>query len=216
MSRSEVWAQVFTERRQLADDLAALPRTAWETPSLCPGWTIHDVLAHLIDTARTGKLAFVLGMIRARGDFDRANAEGVRRYKSTDPRHTLTEFRAVHALTKSPPTNRATRLVEAFVHGEDIRRPLGIAASYPGAGVREALAYQLRTPASFGGGRELAAGLKLRDTGSGVSWGAGPEVAGAAIDLPLAVSGRPVEAGLLTGPGSARLLRTDGSGDGAG
>jgi hypothetical protein len=28
----------------------------WEEPSLCEGWTVHDVVAHLVDTARTTRL----------------------------------------------------------------------------------------------------------------------------------------------------------------
>lgn len=52
LSKAQVWAFVHGERARLADDLAALPDRVWTTPSLCPGWDVHDVLAHIVDTAR--------------------------------------------------------------------------------------------------------------------------------------------------------------------
>ena len=68
-------------------------------------------------------------MIAARFDFDWDNVVGVSREKRGDPANTLEAMRAAINLTLTPPATLATRLVEAFVHGEDIRRPLGIAAS---------------------------------------------------------------------------------------
>ncbi|QIM17584.1 maleylpyruvate isomerase family mycothiol-dependent enzyme [Leucobacter coleopterorum] len=197
LSKSEVWAVVHAERRRLISDLASLDQSRWETPSLCPGWTVHDVLAHLVDTAKTGKAGFVWSMVRSRGDFDRANEAGVRRCKRDDPEQTLAEFRQVLELTKTPPAQLATRLVEAIVHGEDIRRPLQIPGEYPAAAVHEALAYQLRTPVSFGGSRERAAGCRLVDTETGSAWGDGLEVRGKAVDLLVAASGREVSPELL-------------------
>ncbi|WP_166997711.1 maleylpyruvate isomerase family mycothiol-dependent enzyme [Paramicrobacterium fandaimingii] len=206
LSTSEVWTLVHTERQRLIADLAPLSLAEWETPSLCRGWSVHDVLAHLVDTATTGKRAFVWSMVRARGDFDRANDNGVRRFKRDDAQQTLAAFRQAEHLQKTPPAHRATRLVEAIVHGEDIRRPLGIPGEYPSGGVHEALAYQLRTPASFGGGREIAEGCRLVDAATGDAWGDGPDVTGEAVDLLLAASGRAIDPELLTGPGAHLLV----------
>ena len=205
LSTSEVWTIVHAERQRLLNDLAPLSDSQWELPSLCHGWTVHDVLAHVVDTARTGKLAFIRTMVRAKGDFDRANEDGVRRRKRDDPQQTLADFREIIELRRIPIAHRATRLVEAIVHGEDMRRPLGIPGDYPGAGIHEALAYQLRTPASFGGSRERADGCRLIDADTGVSWGEGREVTGKAIDLLLATTDRTIAPGLLTGPGAHRL-----------
>ena len=108
-------------------------------------------------------------------------------------------------LTLTPPASLATRLVEAIVHGEDIRRPLGITGTYPEPAIRQALVYQLRTPDSFGGGRERAVGLRLIDRRTGAAWGQGEVVEANALDLLLAVSGRPVDRKNLTGSGAVRL-----------
>jgi len=118
---------------------------------------------------------------------------------------TLARFRDVVDRTSTPPASLDTRLVEAFVHGEDIRRPLGSRGDYPEAAVVQAIRYQVRTATSFGGGRELADGLRLVVAGTDVSIGDGPEVAGSAVDLLLAVSGRAVALADLSGPGLTEL-----------
>lgn len=206
-SAAMIWQTVHSERRRLAADLSDLRDEQWNVPSLCPRWDIHAVLAHLVDTARTSRLSFVCDLLTARMDFDRANENGIARQKRQDPQDTLGAFMEVADLTRTPPANLATRLVEAIVHGEDIRRPLGIAGSYPERGIVQALAYQLRTPVSFGGGRERAAGLRLIDRKTGAAWGQGDDVKADPIDLLLAVSGRRVVQESLEGSGASRLTR---------
>ncbi|NMO02678.1 maleylpyruvate isomerase family mycothiol-dependent enzyme [Gordonia sp. TBRC 11910] len=189
---SETWRIVHDERLRLVDDLAHMRDEAWQTPSLCPGWTVHDVLAHLVDSATTTRIGFVRRMIAAGFDFDCDNARGVERNRSADPADTLDAMRRAASLTCTPPAALATRLVEAFVHGEDIRRPLGIAQRYPQQAVVDALTYQLKTSVTMGGGRQRADGVRLIATDVDFTHGSGAEVRGRAIDLLLAVSGRAV------------------------
>ena len=205
-SGSVIWPVVQEERRTLIQDLEPLQPQQWQMPSLCSGWSIHDVLAHLVDTAKTTRSSFVHRMITARFDFDRDNALGVTRERTEDPCATLTEFRAVLRRRTGPPAALPTRLVEAFVHGEDIRRPLGISRAYPGAHIVTALNYQLKTSVKIGGGKEIAAGWRLVATDEAFTYGTGPEVRGPAIVLLLAVSGRPVNPEELSGPGAAAFL----------
>lgn len=205
--RSAIWQAVHEERRRLVSDLEGIALEQWQTPSLCPGWSVHDVVAHLIDSAVTTRLGFVRQMVTARFDFDRANDHGVEKHKAIDPYETLNAFRAVTDRTDTPPGPLATRLVEAYVHGEDIRRPLGIHRDYPSEHVMTALEYMARTGAGFGGGKERVRGLRLTPLPHGRSIGEGPEVCGHAIVLLLAVSGRPTGSDELTGEG-AQLLAT--------
>ena len=207
-SATATWQTVHSERRRLAADLSGLRDDQWQLPSLCAGWDVHDVLAHLVDTARTGRAAFVRDLLMARMDFDRANENGVARHKRQDPRDTLQALKEAADLTRTPPARLATRLAEAIVHGEDIRRPLGIARWYPEPAIVRALEYQLRTPVSFGGGRERAAGLRLIDRRTSAAWGHGDDVEADAIDLLLAVSGRRVDRKQLTGSGASQLAGT--------
>lgn len=200
---SSIWPAVHAERQALIHDLESLESARWGTRSLCVDWDVHEVLAHLVDSAKTTRLGFVRQMMTAGFDFDRAAAEGVAREKELDPIQTLDKFRAVSLSRSTPPVALATRLVEAYVHGEDIRRPLGIDRGYPPEYVSTALRYQVTTSVNIGGGKERARGWRLLATDTEFVHGDGPEVCAPAITLLLATSGRPVTAGELTGSGAA-------------
>lgn len=101
--RSVIWQAVHKERRRLVEDLEGLSDEQWQTPSLCPGWSVHDVVAHLIDSAVTTRLGFVRQMLMARLDFDRANDHGVAKHRTADPGDTLEAFREVCDRTDTPP-----------------------------------------------------------------------------------------------------------------
>ena len=187
-----VWDSVHKEREILIRDLGSLTAEQWALPSLCPGRDIHDVLAHLVESAKTTHLGFLRQMTAARFDFDRATAQGIARERAATPEATLAEFRRVRGATTTPPASLTTRLVEVIVHGEDIRRPLGLERSYPSDSIDAALRYQLRTGVSMGGGRERAAGYRLLASDSKSEYGSGSKVEGASLALLMAVSGRPV------------------------
>lgn len=206
-SAAETWSAVHLERSALFADLKSLTPEQWELPSLCPGWNVHDVLAHLIDSAKTTRLGFIRRLIAARFDFDKDNAFGIAKERRTDPAATLEAFGEVTSLTSTPPADLATRLVEAYVHGEDIRRVLGIQGNYPTNQVIAALDYQLRTSTKMGGVKELAAGWKLVATDAEFEFGEGPEVRASSISLLMAISGRPIAAEELTGAGAETFIK---------
>jgi uncharacterized protein (TIGR03083 family) len=205
MTDAAVWTAVHRERAALVLDLADLTADQWRVPTACTGWDVHDVVAHLVDSAKTTRRAFVRDMVAARFDFDRQNALGVTRERRDDPQDTLAELRSVVTRTSTPPAPVVTRLVEAFVHGEDIRRAVGLRGDYPVEQVTRALRLQLRTTVKMGGGRERANGLQLVASDAPVDSGTGPQVRGTALALLLAVSGRPPAPGEITGPGAPAL-----------
>lgn len=202
---SDVWPVVHAERASLIELLASLDDDAWQTPSLCGDWTVHDVVAHVVDTAKTTRMSFVAGLVAARFDFDRQNARGVASERGATPTETLARFRAVANRTSTPPAAKATRLVEAFVHGEDIRRPLGQSGHYPTPAVEQALRYQLKTAVSFGGGKEYVAGLRLIADDAAFVHGEGPEITGPLLSLLVAASGRAAAIDDLAGSGKTML-----------
>lgn len=202
---ADVWELVHQERRSLIDDLSGLADDQWETPSLCRGWTVHDVVAHLVDNARTTRIGIVVAMVKARFDFDRQNDQGVAREKGATSAETLGRLREVAGRTSTPPAPLDSRLVEEVVHGEDVRRPLDIVRTYPSESVQRALAYQLKASVALGGGKQRAAGLRLVATDADLMVGEGPEVRGPAVSLLLAVSGRSAALADLAGPGRDRL-----------
>ena len=201
----DVWELVHGERAALLRDLEGLDDELWNQPSLCPEWSVHDVVAHLVDNARGTRLGFVVAFVGARFDFDRLNARGVERERGATPKETLTRLRAVAHRTSTPPAPLDSRLVEEIVHGEDIRRPLNIKRDYPREAVIRAIRLQARTAARFGGARELTSRVRLVATDTDFSLGDGPEVSGPAMSLLLAISGRRVAIDDLDGPGTAEL-----------
>jgi uncharacterized protein (TIGR03083 family) len=203
--KQAVWPLVHAERAALIEDLARLDDRQWEQPSLCEGWTVHDVVAHLVHSARTTRLGFIAELVRVRFDFDLQNTRGMERERGRTPRETLERFRQVALRTSTPPAPLDSRLVEEIVHGEDIRRPLGISRSYPQEAVVRALRLQTRTPESMGGAKGLVGRVELRAVDAGVSIGEGPEARGTALALLLAVTGRQVALEELDGPGAAGL-----------
>lgn len=204
-SKAAVWALVHAERRALIADLEGISPDDWDTPSLCADWTVHDVAGHLVDNAKASVWALVRDMAVARFDFDAANDLGMRRERGSTPADTLHRLRSVASVTSTAPLPIASRLVEEVVHGEDVRRPLGIARTYPDAAVLPALDHQTRTSVRVGGGREHLDGLTLVATDAGVQRGDGPEVVGPAVSLLLAAAGRTAALGDLSGPGAQAL-----------
>jgi uncharacterized protein (TIGR03083 family) len=90
-------------------------------PSLCGEWIVHDVVAHLVDSARTTRLSFLVGLARARFDFDRQNGRGVQRERGASPQETLEQLRRVSTRRSGPPAPLDSRLIEEVVHGPSHR-----------------------------------------------------------------------------------------------
>ena len=48
---TDQWTLVAAERGAIADDVAGLRPEQWTTETLCPSWTVRDVVAHMTATA---------------------------------------------------------------------------------------------------------------------------------------------------------------------
>ncbi len=201
---SSIWPTVHAERRALADDLSEVPDAAWQTPSLCSRWTVHQVLAHLVSAATMTPPRFFARFVAARFDFDRYAQREVDRQAAGGPGTTLQAFREAAGRTSSPPGPKDTWLAEVLVHAEDIRRPLGLQHTYPLPAVAQALAFYARSNVIIGG-RDRVAGLELVASDGDVRVGSGPEVTGPALSLLMAASGRRQALDDLTGPGLLEL-----------
>lgn len=145
MPVNDVWTLVHAERRALIEDLTDLTRAQWEQASLCAGWAVRDVAAHLVNNAKATRWGVVRDMARARFDFDRQTAAGVERERGATPAETLARLRDVVQRTSTPPASLDSRLVEEVVHGEG--HP-GASGHHPGLPDRRqvtSLRYQART-----------------------------------------------------------------------
>ncbi|MDT4912619.1 MAG: hypothetical protein QOC66_1747, partial [Pseudonocardiales bacterium] len=146
-----VWPTIHAERAALADDLTGLTDEQWATRSLCSEWDVHDALAHLVSAATMTPPKFVGKFAAAGFNFNRFAAREVAREGKAGPAATLKAFRAAQLRTSAPPGPKDTWLGEAFVHGEDIRRPLGISHTYPVAEVARAIRFYAKSNAIIGG-----------------------------------------------------------------
>jgi len=201
-----IWPTIHAERHSLADDLAALTPEQWATQSLCSEWNVHQVLAHLLSAAKMTPPRFFSRFAAAGFNFDRFAAKQVAVESVGGPAATLEAFRAAEPRQTAPPGPKETWLGEAFVHGEDIRRPLGITHAYPLPDVARAIAFYARSNTIIGGKTRVAE-LTLSATDMELIVGSGPLVEGPAISLLLAASGRKSALNELSGPG-VPLLRS--------
>ena len=123
MDRHELTRVVEAERLDLCDFLEDLEASDWLAGSLCPGWTVHDVVAHL--TTSTMPMSVwdtIKGAISARGDFNRMTADqGRRRAAAFQPAALVARLRETAGSSRRAPGSRALDpLVEVLVHGQDI------------------------------------------------------------------------------------------------
>jgi uncharacterized protein (TIGR03083 family) len=204
---ADLWDTIAAERGALASDLADLTPAQWDTPSLCPGWTVRDMVAHLSATASLNPATFVLGMAKSGFNFDKfANAQ-VARHRGADPAATLAEFRGLQNSTSAPPGPKTSWLGEVVVHGADVRRPLGIPHTYPPDVVRQVIDFYKGSNMLIGS-KNRVAGLSLHATDHDWAHGqAGPEarVEGPLLSLLLAMTGRAAACDDLNGPGVPTL-----------
>lgn len=204
MADTQIWPMIEAEREALAAELAPLTDAQWDTPSLCTGWSVRETLGHMSATAALTAPKFVAGMLRSGFRFNTFAAKGVAEQVEGTPADTLARFKQQVHSTKHPPGPSDSWLGETVVHGEDIRRPLGIRHAYDAAAL-ERVANFYRGSNLIVGGKKRAAGLTLRATDGGWSAGTGPEVAGPGISLVLAITGRPAGLDDLSGEGLATL-----------
>ena len=200
MTESDPWPTIHAERRALAADLADMTDDQWATPSLLPGWTVGDVLAHMTSTAHMSTPRFVGAFVASGFRFHDMSRKHIREEQQAGPRGVLSRFSSLADANGRPPGPVDTMLTEVLVHAEDIRRPLGVAHANPtDACVR--VASFLRGSDLLIHGKSRAAGLRLRATDTDWSTGEGPEVAGPAMSLAMAVAGRPQAIDDLSGDG---------------
>lgn len=147
---------LLQQRRRLASILAELDDAQWATPSRCEGWSVQDVIAHLVDANRFWAISIAAGRsgepTRYLATFDpvASPAEmvaGVRSLSSAEVLERFVESNDAIAesvagldddgwstLGEAPPGHVPLRAValhalwDAWIHERDIALPLGLAA----------------------------------------------------------------------------------------
>jgi uncharacterized protein (TIGR03083 family) len=202
--RPGAWPLIHAERAALAADLAELTEQRWTTPSLCDQFTVREVLAHLSAGASLNPVRWMAGVIRCRFDFDRQVAMRLAEHLGATPAETLAQFRRVITGTTKPPVPIVAMLGETVVHGEDIRRPLGIEHDYPVTTLTAVADYYQGSDLPVLS-RKRVRGLHLTATDGPFAAGAGPRVSGTTLALVMAMAGRALYCDELDGGGVAIL-----------
>nr|WP_156764935.1 maleylpyruvate isomerase family mycothiol-dependent enzyme [Mycobacterium sp. 1081908.1] len=207
VDRELVFAAVADERRLIASLIDQLDDEQLAAPSLCAGWDIKTVAAHLVSVIADSFWVFMGTAVR-RGGMARAIDELARRraqLPSSDIAATLRKC-ADHAL--SPPLfGPLDPLADILVHSGDIRIPLHVPFEPNPALAAMALDFLTGPwPYAFVPLGRLW-GISLYATDVDRPWGKGIEVRGPAAALMMAVSGRHALLHLLDGPGLPILRR---------
>lgn len=182
--------ETFAERARLVDLLDELDSDLWSTPSLCTGWRVREVLAHMTMAYRHSGVRFFLGLARSGFRFNEF-ADRVAR----DDTSTLTDAALldslrdnIHNLWRPPGGGRVGALSHDVIHGLDITEPLGLPP---------APAERIKLVLEQAGAKNLAyfgtdlTGIRFVATDADLTMGTGPrEVRTSAREILLTVTGR--------------------------
>jgi uncharacterized protein (TIGR03083 family) len=200
-----------THREGFVDTLEGLAPEEWDVPSLCTGWRVVDVAAHLAWAPVLGAASGAMTLARHRFSVNRMIARSAVGWSARGRDAILDQLRA-NARSGATPVGMppVAALADAVVHGLDVRLPLGLPGQVPAAALAPLAEFTLGTPWPMnvvvgGSARRRVAGVRLVATDADWTRGTGPEVRAAAEDLLLLLYGRRVEVGRLAGPGAPVL-----------
>jgi uncharacterized protein (TIGR03083 family) len=205
MPENEIKAAVAAERRSQVAMYSSLSAEDWDSPSLCAGWRVREVLAHVTMPFRYSLPRVAWEVAKARGSFDRMADRRARidaRELSTAQLWESLRDNVEHPW--SPPGGGPLgALSHDVIHGLDVSTALRRdgAASVERVGMVLA-GLRPRQVAFFGVDLD---GVELRADDCDWSYGSGEPVHGRAQDLLLLLCGRRVPAGRLSGPAAARF-----------
>jgi uncharacterized protein (TIGR03083 family) len=203
MSRDEIWRAIDAQRLSVAELLDDLSDEEWSTPSLCAGWTVRDVAAHLTlqqigprqmvsEFAQAPRLLFVGGMNSLIRELARRHAT-----KPTD--QIIAGIRAtVGSRRHNFGVTHLETLIDVLVHSQDIALPLGRRLDMPPAAAAAAATRVWQSGWPFHPRKKLR-GFQLTATDTTWSAGQGLAVNGPIAELLLVLTGRRTAATELTG-----------------
>lgn len=191
-------AIVAAEYLALADIMAAASEADWNVPSLCEGWRVREVIAHMTMAARYDQTTFTAELQARDGDFGRLSNEIAARDALLPTAELVANLRADTLLHWAPRGSYHDALNHVVIHGLDAMVPLGD-RRYPPAETLRIVLHDL----TAGGVHEhfgtAIVGRRLEATDLDWSFGSGRVLRGKAGDLAVALCGRVVPPGRVEG-----------------
>ncbi|QRP48799.1 maleylpyruvate isomerase N-terminal domain-containing protein [Amycolatopsis sp. FDAARGOS 1241] len=204
MADTRIWQLVDIERRTLADQPAQLPAKSWDAPSLCTGWRVRDVAAHLAFAASAGFGTVVVELIRAPGGLDRMIRDSAIRVADVPPGQLVASARE-HRLPAAPGRHERGRPAARHRDPRPGHRP-GPGPGPAGADGRRRRALERVWERNYPFyARRRLAGLRLVATDADWAGGEGALVQGPVAALMMLAAGRHATVPQLRGAGAARL-----------
>jgi uncharacterized protein (TIGR03083 family) len=190
---------VAAEFLALAELLGSATDAQWDTPSLCEGWRVREVIAHMTMAARYPEEKFMAELRRREFDFTRLSNDVASRDAHLPTSELVANLRSglMHHWTP-PGGGYHGALNHVVIHGLDVTVPLGVPRRSPDETIRVVLDDLTRGGIHAHFGTDIA-GRCLQATDLGWSYGSGPALRGAAGDLALVMCGRALPEGRLEG-----------------
>jgi uncharacterized protein (TIGR03083 family) len=194
------------EREEFVALLEGLTPQQWESPTLCKGWRVRDVVAHVIGYDPLSRARLMRWMAKGLVTRGGSNAVEVAAYAAKSPEE-LTELMRRYVVPRGITAGFGGRiaLTDGMIHQQDIRRPLGIPRTILAEPLRTAMEFTLTAPRLLGVWQ--ARGVRLVATDLDWSHGRGAEVKGSGEALLMAMAGRSAALEDLDGPGKAKLAQ---------
>jgi uncharacterized protein (TIGR03083 family) len=194
LSDDDLQAMVAAEYLALGDLLEELPASRWNTPSLCEGWRVREVVAHLTMPARYSEAEFMAELKDSDFDFGRLS-DRIAERDARLPTSTLVSnvFSEVLHNWQPPGGGPMGALNHVVIHGLDITVPLGLQRRSPDATIRIIL-----DSMASGGAERFGvdiSGVTLTATDLRWSAGTGPARSEPAENLVLYMAGRTLPSG---------------------
>ncbi|WP_372671328.1 maleylpyruvate isomerase family mycothiol-dependent enzyme [Amycolatopsis kentuckyensis] len=196
---------IAAERREMAALLGDLSTAEWASPTLCSGWRVAEVVAHVTMPFRFSTGRFVREMVKSGGRFNRMADRLAREEAAKLSRDELIASLRDNAghPWQPPGGGPAGALSHDVIHGLDITTALGLDRRVPSERLEIVLGgIKLKQVKYFG--TDLS-GVCLRADDLDWSYGTGTPVTGLAQDLLLVLCNRRLPAGRLRGEPSARF-----------
>ncbi|GAA2637696.1 maleylpyruvate isomerase family mycothiol-dependent enzyme [Paractinoplanes durhamensis] len=196
---------VVAERNELAVMLGALGPEQWGAASLCAGWRVREVVAHMTMPFRMSAPKFVVELARDAGNFNRMSDRVARRdtARISDAELLACLRDNVEHPWRPPGGGTMGALSHDVIHGLDVSVALGLDRRPPAGRVGLILdGMRERNLKYFG--VDLT-GVRLEATDLEWAFGSGAPLRGTAADLLMVVSGRRIPGSLLEGTAGARF-----------